>query len=208
MSTIGTGRPQDDTPQDKDTVKARQDLLFKVYDAAVAEYRFNVQLNWDRIKFYLGLSISGIAAGTAIFKIYADNYVAAFLLMVYFFTLAAVTLFGSQAITKGKEYSRQAVLTKTLVERELRLFQSLEGLGDTQLHLGIAVTPGQRNYIDVIFKRKERLEKKPDSGSILQRTQWIFIAIIAVQIMFGVFAWLSANSIYDRPLSPPVGGRR
>ena len=207
MSTSGTGNSQDGDRQNKDAIKTRQDLLLKVYDTSVAEYRFNVQLNWDRVKFYLGLSVSGIAAGTAIFKIYVDNYVASFLLMIYFFILAAVTFFGSQAITKGKEYSRQAVLTKTLVERELRLFQQIEGLNDPDLHLGIAVTPGQRNYIDVIFKRKERLEKKPDEGSILQKTQWIFIALIIVQIMFGVFAWMSANMIFDRPLSPPMSGR-
>lgn len=208
MSTAGTGNSQDRARQNKDVAKARQELLLKVYDAALAEYRFNVQLNWDRVKFYLGLSVSGIAAGTAIFKLYADNYAASFLLMIYFFILAAVTTFGSQAIAKGKEYSRQAVLTKTLVERELRLFQHLEGLTETDLHLGIAVTPGQRNYIDVIYKRKERLEKKPDRGSILQRTQWIFVALIIVQIMFGLFAWFSAVSIYDRPIHPTAAGRR
>ncbi|MGE8126904.1 hypothetical protein ACQKQD_07990 [Methylobacterium sp. NPDC080182] len=199
MSIKDFAKSQNGSQPDKDAVKAQRDLLLKVYDAAIAEYRFNVQLNWDRVKFYIGLAVSGIAAGTAVFKIYNDSFFASFLLMIYFFILAAVTTFGSRAISKGKEYSRQAVLTKTLVERELGLFRQLEGLKDPDLHLGIAVTPGQRKYINVIFGRKEREAKKPDPGSILQATQWIFVALIAVQIMFGILAWFGAASVHDRP---------
>lgn len=201
MSIDHSEPSQSGRQQEKDRYKSRQELLLKVYDAAIAEYRFNVQLNWDRVKFYLGLAVSGIAAGIAVFRIYPNNYVASLLLTAYFFTLAAVTTFGSQTIAKGKEYSRQAILTKTLVERELRLYQELEGLNDPDLHLGIAVTPGQRNYLGVIFNRKSRLEKKPDKGSILEKTQWVFISLIIIQILFGIFAWFGAASIYDRPKS-------
>ena len=48
--------------------KARRDLLLKVYDSAINEYRFNVQLGWDRTKFFLGLSVTGIGAGAGLIR--------------------------------------------------------------------------------------------------------------------------------------------
>ena len=182
---------------DKDAEKRRHDLLLKVYDASLAEYRFNVQLNWDRTKFYIGLAVSALAAGTAILKLATESAVASLLLMVFFFIQAAVTSFGYQAVLKGKNYSRQAVLTKTLVERELGLFKEIEGFQDPGLHLGIAVTPGQRNFLKILFDRKTRSEKKPDQGSIIERTQWIFVALITIQLLFGIASWFSFASLFD-----------
>ena len=58
MTTSGDG---DDIIDDQ--AKARRELLLKVYSTSIDEYRFNVQLSWDRTKFFLLLSSGLIAAG-------------------------------------------------------------------------------------------------------------------------------------------------
>jgi hypothetical protein len=71
--------------KDPEQAKARQDLLLKVYGAALDECRFNVQLGWDRTKFYLTLSLTATAAGTGLMRI-ADDAAIFFFLSLYFFS--------------------------------------------------------------------------------------------------------------------------
>lgn len=41
----------------------------ELYRLAVEEYRFQVQLNWDRAKYFLGFNTAVIAAATGLFKV-------------------------------------------------------------------------------------------------------------------------------------------
>jgi hypothetical protein len=75
-------------------------------------------------------------------------------LTVYFSAVAALTWFGRSTVRTSKRYYRAARQTLTLVERELGLFKPIEGLNDPEKHLGIAVTPGQRDYRSVILENK------------------------------------------------------
>jgi hypothetical protein len=185
--------------------KARREILLKVYEASIAEYRFNVQLNWDRSKFYIGLSVTAMAAGTALLKLATDTVLISILLPIYFLCIFFITLFGSSTINKGKEYTRRANLTKTLVERELGLFKQIEPFGDPELHLGITVTPGQRKYISAILQHKKRELKITDLGSNMKQAQWIFKALMAAEIILCI---ISAGGIFTSLQALQVVGKK
>src|ERR1700730_15508311 len=46
----------------------RRSELFDLYKLSVEEYRFQVQLNWDRAKYLLGFNTAVIEAGTGLVK--------------------------------------------------------------------------------------------------------------------------------------------
>lgn len=77
--------------QDPEQTKARQDLLLKVYGAALDECRFNIQLGWDRTKFFLTISVTAIAAGIGLMKVAGDAAAIYFFLSLYFMLLIGVT---------------------------------------------------------------------------------------------------------------------
>lgn len=192
-------------PLTADEEKARREILLKVYDASIAEYRFNVQLNWDRSKFYIGLSVTAMAAGTALLKLATDTILISILLPIYFLCVFFITLFGSNTINKGKEYTRRANLTKTLVERELGLFKQIEPFGDPELHLGITVTPGQRKHISAILQHKRREVKISEIGSNIKQTQWVFIALMVAET--ALFIISACGIFYSLPASQALGGK-
>src|SRR4051812_36571784 len=142
------------SPSGADHDKARRDLLLKVYDAAINEYRFNVQLGWDRTKFFLGLAVTGIAAGAGLIRLAEGSKVVPLFLCFFFALLVGITWSGWLAAEKSKKYTRRAVLTKTLVERELGLLRNVEDLHDPALHLAVAVTPSHRDFRDILFNHE------------------------------------------------------
>jgi hypothetical protein len=103
-----------------------------------------------------------------------------------------VTLSGSQTIQKSKQYYREAVRTKTLVERELGLLRHIDGLDNSPATLSIAVTPGQRAFLKVFLNHRERIKKKPDPGSIVQNIGWTFITIMVIEIAGVIMSWIMA----------------
>lgn len=96
----------------------------KLYEIAIAEYRFQVQLNWDRTKHYFVYNGALIAAAGAIFKLgesEAVDIVVACLLGLAFFNSAA----GVRAIKKGHEYYERDRARMAELEKVLTLDQPL-----------------------------------------------------------------------------------
>ena len=174
----------------------RRELLLKVYGSALDEYRFNVQLGWDRSKFYLTISTTAIAAGVGLMKLSSDSVSASLFLAAYFGLLIGLTYLGYETLLVSKRYYRQALLTKTLVERELGLFKPLQGLEeDADMHLAIAVTPGMRDWVKVITAHRARQAKQIDKGSVQDRMVWVFWVLIGIELLgvglsFSNFAYL------------------
>ena len=139
------------SPDDPAIGKARRELLFKVYDASLAEYRFNVNLVWDRTKQFLVLSSALVAGGVGLIKVAEGSAITSLFLIVYFVLSVFVNVCGLDAIKIGKAHYRESVFVKTLVERELGLLKVLADFTDTRANLSIAVTDGQRNYRNILF---------------------------------------------------------
>jgi hypothetical protein len=130
---------EDDAPS-----KIRREILLKVYAASLDECRFNVQLSWDRTKFFLLLNSALIAAGVGLLKTSEHDALQCMFLVVYFLLGIAVCAFGLESAKVGKGYYREAIFTKTVVEKQLGLLDPLDD--PPEANLSIAVTKGQRDY--------------------------------------------------------------
>lgn len=178
--------------------KARRELLLKVYDAAVNEYRFNVQLAWDRTKFFLLLNASLIAAGVGLTKFAQDSTPTSVFLVLYFFLCIAITAFGLETIELGKTYYRQAIFTKTLVERELGLLDPMPDAGnllEANANLSLAVTRGQRDHQNILYGERSADGLRDGSistGSIVSYARATFWAMIVIEVLGAIIAAVNA----------------
>lgn len=188
MNTSPDGANHNDNAQ-----KARRELLLKVYDAAINEYRFNVNLSWDRTKFFLLLNSGLIAAGVGLIKIAEDSLPASFFLVFFFLVSILIAVSGLETVSVGKRYYRRANHIKTLVERELGLLDPIPGL-PSQTTLSIAVTDGQRDHNAILSNdesTRAQTESRVGSGSVVWHVRTIFWMMIAIEILGAIFAVLN-----------------
>jgi len=94
--------------------------LQKQYELVLQEYRFQVQLNWDRAKHFLIFNAAIFAAAVALYKNGATP--AAKVGIALLLALCAVNSFvGRQAVAQGHEMYREIRATKTKLEKALDL---------------------------------------------------------------------------------------
>lgn len=101
-----------------------QEALIAAYSEHAAEYRLEVQMGWDRLKFFLTLNVALLAAlsgwgGRGI--VAATGYAAG----------ALASLLGAHVVLKTHQYYRNARDAFKAIERELGLAS-----------FGMATTPG------------------------------------------------------------------
>lgn len=169
-----------------------RELLLKVYDAALEEYRFNVSLSWDRTKFFLLLNSGLVTAGVGLIRVATGGDWLVWLFLIFFFLVAVgVSFFGLETVEMGKEYYREAVFTKTLVERQLGLLEPVEPSdeGGRVRNLSIAVTKGMRNADKILAARAS--SSKVFWQSVAGRARGIFYILIAIELMGSVASAVS-----------------
>ena len=149
-----TFRASDEQPQDK---------LFDLYKVSVEEYRFQVQLNWDRAKYLLGFNTAVIGAGTGLVKLAGK---AADILLVGLFAVGlAAALLSIVAVYLQHAYYRSTR------DRMLRIGEQLK-----IRNLGIATTPGARR------ERTTRLLKLGRVQNIL----YVLLGLISLVDLAGI----------------------
>jgi hypothetical protein len=120
---------------DQESKKSDREELLQLYKIAIEEYRFQVQLNWQRSQYYLILNAALIAAGGSLLGIQGDRgRPLAFILFLMGLVTVVVSLL---ATTTQHTYYRAAREKLKRVEERL-------GLGP----LGIQTTPslGSKHY--------------------------------------------------------------
>lgn len=178
---------------DEEKIKAHRELLLKVYSTAIDEYQFNVQLSWDRTKFFIILSSGLMAAGVGLIKVAQDSAQTSSFLSIYFVLSALINFFGLNTVSVGKAYYREAVFTKTVVERELGLHKAVGDLPDPRANLSISVTDGQRNLAKVLFGRDRPQERRRlIPQTITDHSQAIFWAMIVINSIGAMIAGFNA----------------
>jgi hypothetical protein len=191
MSTSSAGSSLTEAEQ-----KSRRELLLKVYGAAIDEYRFNVQLGWDHTKFFLLLSSGLIAAGVGLLKVAEGSLLPSIFLVSFFLLSLFISAFGLQTTKLAKGYYREAVFTKTLVERELGLLEPIPGLQDPRANLSIAVTRGQRDT-EAILSEQSRADDFSDtpisSGTVAFNAQMVFWVMIAIEALAAIATVINAS---------------
>jgi hypothetical protein len=168
----------------------RHELMLKVYGATLDEYRFNVQLAWDRTKFFIVVNSGLIGAGVGLFKI--GDAATEIFLIPFFLLSMVIAVFGLQTVAIGKNYYRESIFKKTLIENELGLLSSVEGLPDTErATLSIAVTDGQRNYRKILLGEAAQMSSAAPSlslGTISGQAEAIFWMMIAIEALGAAIA--------------------
>lgn len=142
------------------------DVLRKQYELVLQEYRFQVQLNWDRSKHYLTFNTTLLGAVVALAKS-ADTWPA----QVGLFALLVVAGFNShagvRATATGHQYYQRIRDTKTELEKALELG-----------NFAIQSTPGMRRDHDAIAAGTP--ESSPQRfGSIVQQTKFLLGVLCA-----------------------------
>ena len=179
-----------------DEAKDRRELLLKVYGTAIDEYRFNVQLSWDRTKFFLLLNSALIAAGIGLLKIAEGSLLTSIFLVLFFLLSILISVFGLGTIAVGKAYYREATFTKTLAEHELGLLDPVPGFQDPRANLSIAVTQGQRKHAAILSgeaRDAELQETRISRGTIAFYTQMVFWMMILIEALSAIAAVVTAS---------------
>jgi hypothetical protein len=161
MSSVGSDESSNPKAE-LDREKLRQDKLLKVYEAALAEYRFNVQLAWDRTKFILGLCVTALAA-----------------LAGFFALVIGVALIGRDLSRSGKVRYRHAIHSKLVIEHQLGLLE-LTTIAGRDVTLEIAGRPGVVDVGKALNRNSEKGGRGSDPGSATSRMEWIYILIIVI----------------------------
>ncbi len=123
--------------------------LFELYKVAIDEYRFNVELSWNRTRYYLVLSTGILGVGAGLFGSINDRNTL-FLLIVLFGIGIVVARLGIASTHKGHEYYRRAAYKKTLIEDHLGLLEPLPNYNREVANLALATTKGMRDSQEIL----------------------------------------------------------
>lgn len=136
-----------------------RDELFDLYKIAIDEYRFEVDLNWQRTKYFCVLNAAIIAIATGLIKIgEPENNISIFISMIFFVGIITSRL-GIVSIRQGEIYYHRTIHKKTLIERELGLFDIKSSHEKTPIDLTISTTPGMDKRDDILEQPAEYLKR-------------------------------------------------
>lgn len=152
--------------------------LDALYGRALEEYRFQVQLNWDRTKFFLLVNTTVLGAAAALAEL-LDTPVGGLLALLLFVVGAFVAWLGAQVTREGKRHYRAAVVKKTLLERELGLLDA-PGLAADQATFatGASVSRSRaaRILADVDAYVSDRVRPRSITGDVVILF-WLLLAL-------------------------------
>jgi len=138
------------------------DDLLDLYKVAVEEYRFQVQLNWDRAKYLLGFNTAVISVGAGLVKLSGKE--AKFLLIGLFAIGFATSLLSLSAVYLQHNYYRSTRGRMVSIARQLNIEE-----------FAVASTPGVRG------ERKTFILK-------LGRVQYILYVLLTLTALVNIYA--------------------
>lgn len=167
------------------------DELIEIYKIAIDEYRFEVQLNWDRTVFYLTLNSGLIAIATGLLKLQGSSFLNLIVAGVFFIGLS-VSLIGLRSVRKGHDYYRQTVVKKTLLEERLGLTKSIDAGGPT---MAVTTTAGQDESFQILHNTKAWLKRPLRKGDIT----FLILVILGLFSAANVFGIVASVWLYYHP---------
>ena len=146
--------------RDRQATAGRAELV-RLYEIAVEEYRFQVQLNWNRAQYLLGFNTAVIAAGAALIKLNGSKKIDP--LIAGIFIVGLVTAVMSMSATYMQHgYYRAA-------RDHMRALANRLELGEA----AVTTTPGMRGVLP------RRLGK-------MQTILYTLFAVVAVINVIGI----------------------
>lgn len=173
-------------------------VLIELYKASVEEYRFQVNLNWDRSKFYVLLNSGLITASCGLLRIPGFKF--AEFLTAPLFVLGFLTgWLGYKTLRKGIEYRRRAVVKKAEIENKLGAYSDV---------IPIDTTAGMREVKSLMGDAEKYIQKPLRAGTINYFLATLFILLmglngvalvylIVTSVDFSIFQNLDISSFTD-----------
>jgi hypothetical protein len=157
-----------------------RDELFKLYQVAIDEYRFEVKLNSDRSIHYVVFNSAVLTAATGLLKIGTSPHLDLFVAFVFSIGVSAAWL-GVRSIRKGNEYYHRAIYKKTLLEELLGLNATVKDYPKATLAIG--TTAGQADINTILRDPIAWLAAEtPKRGSITHATIIVLRLLLAANI--------------------------
>ncbi len=148
-------------------------VMLELYKTAVEEYRFQVNLNWDRNKFYVLLNSGLITASCGLLRTSGFKF-AEFLTLPLFILGFLAAWLGYKTLIKGIEYRRRAVIKKTQIEQKFTTYSDI---------LPIDTTEGMRQAQDLLADPEAYYQKTPRFGTISYFLAALFIVLMIVNFV-------------------------
>ena len=169
--------------------------LTEIYSHAIEEYRFEVKLTWDRVKFYLGLNIALLAAVATLLRIDSESWLP--LVLVSFIGILASGL-GISTIGEGHRYYRRTIWKKTFIEDLLGLNESIRTQEGQPGTLAIATTRSQEDTNYILNDKDAWLARKIERNRItwkLKALMWLFICLHLFVIVSALWNMCPCNAV-------------
>jgi hypothetical protein len=165
-----------------------RDELFKLYQIAVEEYRFEVKLNTDRMIHYVVANSVLLSIGAGLLKIGGAPILNLFVACI-FVAGGFASYLGIRAIRKGHEYYHRTVRKKTIVEDLLGLTVPLDKYHGANLAIGS--TRGQAEVLHILNDPDAWLAAvSPRKGSIVH-TAVVVLLMLLIMDMIGATAGIA-----------------
>lgn len=158
----------------------------EIYRHAIEEYRFEVQISWERTKFYLGLNMALLAAVATLLRIESDSW---WPLIGISLVGVGASWLGVSTIRKGHEYYRRTILKKTLIEEALGLNKRiLSTHADQGGTWAIATTKSQGDTRDILQDTDEWLARRIRLGTVTGKLIVLMRLFIVLHLLVILFA--------------------
>ena len=164
--------------------------LLELYKIAVEEYRFEVRLGWDRMKYFLVFNSAVVSLGTGLLKINTPGPIDVDVLVGLVFVVGFFTsIIGIYAVRKGHHYYRRTIFKKTLIEDLMGLWDPIEGYPSGEVNLAVATTKGQGDRDEILRQPDQWLNRRLRTGNVVFLMQCILGLIALFDLFGGVFAF-------------------
>lgn len=172
--------------------------LCRLYEIAIQEYRFQVNLNWDRTKFFFTLNSALVAAAAALIKL-GGSATSYFFIALLFGIGALTSWIGKKTTQRGHDYYRNTRWKKTVIEDQLGLHQPLKGY-EQPTNLAIGSTLGQQEHYGILHSPAPT-GGRPRRGSITSGVVRIFVAF-AIADVFGALVSICELGYMEKDFGP------
>lgn len=154
--------------------------LLELYKIILEEYRFQVRLNWDRLRYFLTLNIGITAIGFGFLRL-GDNDWLLLAPLCAFSGSIILSWLGIKATEKGHQYYREIATQKARIEDALALDRIR--VGEREFNLAIESTEGMKRHRRELYGQAEAPKDMIRHGTVLYRFIQGFYVLMGVNIL-------------------------
>ena len=171
--------------------------MLELYKVVLDEYRFQVNLNWERNKFYVLLNSGLITATCGLLKIPGFKFAELNTLPLFALGLLCSWI-GLVTLLKGVEYRRRIVYRKGQLEKQLADTLNISTIDTTKgmrevPDLDLARKPGEGTSPMASLALDEYLKRPPRLGTI---SFYLAVLFVLLMILNAIALLTSVSQIF------------